>query len=203
MKKIVYILIPLMLFSLIGCGKIINKLKNPDNKTENDKAIQEDLKNKEKELELKERELALEKERMNLEREKATEESSDQIQNNTEKKGPAINLKDFATLWFGTIKDGTSWEASIIDFDGHNFRGRNTVYWKSTPEGFSTNFTGTVDEVTGEVIMYEDKNAKGSGKFVGTINQKGTRMSGIWTRYSDGVTFKWNLEKMEKGDTGY
>ena len=63
----------------------------------------------------------------------------------------------------------------------------------------STYFSGNVNDETGEVDMYEDKNSKGFGKFTGTINKSGNRMSGSWSRYSDGTIFDWNLESMETG----
>mgnify|MGYP002868052212 CR=1 FL=1 len=63
----------------------------------------------------------------------------------------------------------------------------------------STYFSGNVNDDTREVDMYEDKNAKGSGKFTGTINKVRNRMSGSWSRYSDGTVFNWNLESMETG----
>ena len=47
--------------------------------------------------------------------------------------------------------------------------------------------------------MYEDKNTKGSGKFTDTINKARNRMSGSWSRYSDGTIFDWNFESMETG----
>lgn len=189
-----------MFLQLTGCGKIIDKVTNKDSKSGSSE--QTDLQKKEKELELKERELALEKEKMNLEKEKGSPQGSENknSQQNEERNVSRINLSGFATLWYGTIKDGTEWEVSITSFDGTNFKGRNTIYWKTTPEGFSTNFTGTVDDVTGKVVMYEDKKAKGSGVFTGTINKSGNRMSGSWSRYSDGATFKWNVEKMETGE---
>jgi hypothetical protein len=197
--KLHYLIIVALFLQFTGCGKILDKLTNKESKTV--PTEQTDLQKKEKELELKERELALEKEKMNLEKEKGTTQGAENSgsQQREERNVSRINLNDFATLWFGTIKDGTNWEVSISGFDGVNFRGRNTVYWKSTPEGFSTNFTGTVDDVSGKVVMYEDKKAKGSGVFTGTINRAGTRMSGSWSRYSDGGTFKWNIERMEKG----
>jgi len=196
--KLHYLIIAFLFLQFTGCGKIIDKLKN--NNTKSDKTEQTDLEKREKEIELKERELALEKEKKELEKQKL--ESGNQRSTkpeSTERSSGKINLKDFATMWFGTIKDGTDWEVSIVSFDGKNFKGKNTIYWKTSPNGFSTNFAGTVNDETGEVVMYEDKNAKGSGKFTGTINKAGNRMSGSWSRYSDGGTFNWNLEKMEQG----
>ncbi|MCU0372299.1 MAG: hypothetical protein MUE56_03530 [Ignavibacteria bacterium] len=207
MKQHYLIIILAVLFlQFTGCSKIINMItgKNADK----EKTDQTELEKRKKEIELRERELALEKEKMNLEKERTnsaeenstgTSESNGETAEKTEKTPGGINLSNFATLWWGTIRDGTDWEVSIVNFDGKNFKGRNTIYWKTTPDGFSTNFTGTIDNETGKVVMYEDKNAKGSGKFTGTINRNGNRMSGSWLRYSDGTSFKWNLEKMEKG----
>lgn len=196
--KIYYtVIIAVLIGIFLGCGKITDMLKGKE--TEKPASEKNDIDKREKELELRERELALEKEKINLEREK----NSQQNEEKEESVKGDVNLTDFATMWFGKIKGSTDWEVSITEFDGKNFSGQNTVYWKSTPEGFSTYFTGMVDKATREVIMYEDRNAKGSGKFTGTINKSGNRMSGTWTRYSDGGSFSWNLEKMEKGDAGF
>lgn len=199
--KLHYLIIVFLFLQFTGCGKIIDKFKN--NNSKSDKTEQSNLEKREKEIELKERELALEKEKRELENQKSGVQESDNTQSTkpegTERKVSKINLRDFATMWFGTIRDGSDWEVSIVSFDGKNFKGRNTIYWKTTPDGFSTNFSGTVNDETGEVVMYEDKNAKGSGKFTGNINKSGNRMSGSWSRYSDGTVFNWNLEKMETG----
>lgn len=194
-----YIIIGITVISVSGCSKIVDRFKSSE--TEKKSTEETDLQRKEKELDLREKELALEREKLNIDLEKNTEQQIEKPQKEEFKSN--VDLRNFATLWFGSIKDGTSWEVTIVDFDGKNFRGRNTIYWKSSPDGFSTNFTGTVDKLTREVVMYEDKKARGSGKFVGKINSQGNRMSGTWTRYSDGGSFSWNLERMEKGDAGY
>lgn len=120
------------------------------------------------------------------EREKKMEQKS------TEKK---INL---AGSYYGTIKDGTNWYVYISAFDGFNISGYNKVYWKTTPEGYKTVFRGTYDNLTGEIIMLEDKNTKGSGKFMGTVSADGNKISGEWHRYSDNGAFTWNLEKSDE-----
>jgi len=182
--KLHYLIIAFLFLQFTGCGKIIDKLKN--NNSKSDKTEQSDLEKREKEIELKERELALEKEKQALENQKSDVLESENTQSgepeSTQRKVTKVNLRDFATMWWGTIRDGTNWEVSIVSFDGKTFKGRNTIYWKTNPDGFSTNFSGTVNDETGEVVMYEDKNAKGSGKFSGTINKSGNRMSGSWSR---------------------
>lgn len=151
---------------------------------------------REKELELKEKELAI-KEREALEQkqkeleEKVKElESSREVQPPIRKEISGVNLNG---TYSGSIKDGTLWYVYIRNFDGTNFTGSNNIYWPKSPNGYKTNFTGTYNSNTGEIIMYEDRNAKGAGKFIGKVFDNGGSMSGTWYRYSDGGSFTWNL----------
>lgn len=148
----------------------------------NDK-IDESFKLKEKELNLKQQEIDLEKKKL--------ESQNQKPEDNKVESYSKINLNG---LWIGTIKDGTYWTLEIKNFDGENFNGENIVYWKKYPDGYKTNFSGTLNAFN-EVIMYEDSNIKGSGKFVGNISNDGNFMSGEWYRYSDNGTFNWSLKK--------
>jgi len=198
--KLRYVIIVALFFTITGCGRIIEKILNKESKT----SSTEQPGTQKKESENKEKELTTEKENNNFERGTALKDDNENTkQEKKVKTGSKVNLRNFATMWFGSIKDGTDWEVSIVSFDGTNFKGRNTIYWKTNPSGFSTNFTGTIDDVTKKVVMYEDKKAKGSGKFTGTISTDGSKMSGSWSRYTDGFSFNWNLTKMEKGDSGH
>jgi len=145
--------------------------------------IDESLKLKEKELDLKQQEIDLEKKK--LESQNQNEEYSKKLIDN--------NI-DLEGLWIGTIKDGTYWTIEIRNFDGTNFIGVNNIYWKKYPEGYKTNFSGTLNS-NKEIIMYEDRNTKGSGKFVGNVSNDGKFMSGEWYRYTDNGTFNWSLKK--------
>jgi hypothetical protein len=98
----------------------------------------------------------------------------------------------------GTIKDGTLWYVYILNSDGNSFDGYNVIFWKNKPNGFKTGFTGTFDSQTNQVIMYEDRNAKGSGKFTGTVSDNGNTMHGGWFRYTDKGSFTWNLERLNE-----
>ena len=140
----------------------------------------ESLKLKEKELDLKQQEIDLENKKLE------TKNQNDENQNIDE-----INLEG---LWIGTIKDGTYWTLEIKNFDGDKFNGVNIVYWKKYPEGYKTNFSGSLNS-NKEIIMYEDRNVKGSGKFVGNVSNDDSFMSGEWHRYSDNGTFNWSLKK--------
>lgn len=180
MKKYLIFIILLLFFS--ACNK-------NDNKESSDDLKKKELELKEKELQLKEKELLDKKETELKEKEKQIEQKT---QSKDSKK---INLKgDYQ----GSIKDGTLWYVFITSFDGSNFKGHNIVYWKTTPNGFKTNFTGTFDSQTNQVIMYEDKNAKGSGKFIGTVSDNGNTMHGDWFRYTDNGSFTWDLERSEE-----
>lgn len=156
------------------------------NKNDEKGASSDDL--KKKELELKEKELELkEKELMNKKETELKEKEREQI--------PDRNNIDLSGTYGGTIKDGTDWYVVISGFDGNSFKGYNEVFWKSTPDGYRTNFEGTFDKYTNEVIMYEDKKTKGSGKFIGTVSSDGNKMSGTWYRYTDNGSFTWELER--------
>lgn len=183
MKKYIFI-ITALLFLFSACNKNDNKESSNDLK-------KKELELKEKELQLKEKELLEKKETELKEKEKQIEQKT---QSKDNKK---INLKgDYQ----GSIKDGTRWYVYITSFDGSNLKGYNIVYWKTTPNGFKTNFTGTYDSQFNKIIMYEDKNAKGSGKFVGMVSDNGNAMHGEWFRYTDNGSFTWNLERSVEED---
>lgn len=101
------------------------------------------------------------------------------------------------TYW-GTIKDGTRFYLYISNFDGKNFNGFNKIYWKKYPDGLKTNYTGTYDYKTKQIEMLEDPDAKGAGKFIGTVSESGSSIHGTWYRYSDNGSFTWNLEKSDE-----
>jgi hypothetical protein len=126
-----------------------------------------------------------------------TKNTVEQKENKTPNVPPVEKEKniDLNGTYNGSIKDGTRWYVYIFEFDGKNFSGHNQIFWKKYPDGFNTNFTGTYDSKTGQIIMYEDRNAKGSGKFTGTVSENGKIMSGDWHRYSDNGSFTWNLKK--------
>lgn len=99
--------------------------------------------------------------------------------------------------YWGSIKDGTRWYQFISNFDGKNFSGYNQIYWKKYPDGYKTSFNGEYNPDTRQIIIYEDRNANGAGKFIGTVSGDGKKMNGDWYRYSDNGTFTWNLEKTD------
>lgn len=100
---------------------------------------------------------------------------------------------DLNGVYSGTIKDGTRWYVYIRDFNRTSFVGTNDIYWPRSPQGFKTNFTGTYDPASSQITMAEDRNAQGSGQFVGQVFADGESMSGTWTSYSGGTSFTWNL----------
>jgi hypothetical protein len=176
--KLIVLIIFIALFT-ISCNKT-------DKQNDSDNLKKKELELKEKELQLKEKEMLDKKETELKEKEKQIEQKS---QVNEKKK------YDISGPYWGSIKDGTRWYVYISNFNGDNFNGFDIVYWKSTPDGFKTKFNGTYDSQSGQVIIYEDKNAKGSGKFIGTVSDNGNKMNGDWYRYTDNGSFTWNLEK--------
>jgi hypothetical protein len=126
-----------------------------------------------------------------------TKNTIEQKENKTPNVPPVDKEKkiDLNGTYRGSIKDGTRWYVYIFEFDGKNFSGHNQIFWKKYPDGYNTNFTGTYDSKTGQIIMYEDRSAKGAGKFTGTVSDNGKIMSGDWYRYTDNGSFTWNLEK--------
>jgi hypothetical protein len=175
-----YLIIIMVSVSFLSC-----------NKNDEKSASSNDL--KKKELELKEKELQLKEKEMMDKKEAELNEKEKQLGQK-----PVRNNIDLAGTYDGTIKDGTNWYVVISGFDGKSFKGYNEVFWKSTPDGYKTNFKGTYDEDTKEIIMYEDKYMKGSGKFIGTVSSDGNKMSGTWFRYSDNGSFTWELERIDK-----
>ena len=181
MKTSILIIIVIFLFS--SCSN-----KEDQNTSQNN-----DL--KKKELELKEKELQLKEKEMMNKQESELKENEKQIDQQTSRK-----KADLLGTFEGTIKDGTNWFIVISKYNGRGFSGFNKVYWKSTPEGYKTDFVGTYDNSTNEIIMYEDKNMKGSGKFVGTLSSDANSISGTWYRYTDNGSFTWQLQRsFEKG----
>ena len=177
------ILILVLVLSISSCGKKEEQTQSSDD------LKKKELELKEKELQLKERELLEKKDSELREREKDL----------TEKKSTNQEINLTGSYW-GSIKDGTSWYVYISEGKGKNIKGYNKIYWESSPEGYKTNFSGTYDPSARKIIMYEDRNAKGSGKFIGTVSVDGKSISGDWYRYSDNGSFTWNLEKSEEED---
>jgi len=153
---------------------------------------------KSKELELKEKEIALkEKEMQNLrDRENELKQKKKELNSNENQNYNSsdvyINLNGTFT---GSIKNGTYWRVTISGFEGNYFEGYNVIYWQKYPNGYRTAFTGNFNKETREITMFEDRNAKGAGKFIGKISTDGTTMSGVWYRYSDNGSFTWNLSR--------
>lgn len=115
----------------------------------------------------------------------------------SEQKYERKNEFNLSGSYWGSIKDGTRWYQFITNFDGKNFSGYNQIYWKKYPDGYKTNFNGEYHSDTRQIIIYEDRNTKGAGKFIGTVSDDGRKMSGDWYRYSDNGSFTWNLEKSD------
>ncbi|CAN5384680.1 hypothetical protein BH10BAC5_BH10BAC5_25700 [soil metagenome] len=91
--------------------------------------------------------------------------------------------------------DGTYWNLSISSYDGINISGYSIIYWQSHPEGKRADFTGTFNNASKEIVLFEDKGVKGAGMFSGTVSDGGRKMSGDWRRYTDNGTYLWDLTK--------
>ena len=185
MKFPIFLLILVLLVS--SCSKDEEEQTPPT-----DDLKKKELELKEKELQLKEREILDKKEADLKAKEQELKNSQNSDQNDS--KDTKINLRG---TYSGSIKDGNLWYVYITNFTGKNFKGYSKIYWESTPEGLKTNFSGIYDPITREIVMNEDRNAKGSGKFIGTVSGDGKSISGDWFRYSDGNSFTWNLSKIE------
>jgi len=173
-----YFTLVLFLFISIGCGE------------KKDTSSQDDI--KKKELELKEKELQLKEKEMIEKKSAMLDEKEKNLKQSTIEK----NRLNLTGSYSGSIKDGTSWQIFINNFDGENFKGFDIVFWSTHPNGFKTNFTGSFNKSTNEIIIYEDSRAKGSGKFVGKVSDDGNSMSGDWFRYTDKGSFTWNLTRI-------
>jgi len=205
-------LIVLIIISLftISCNKT-------EKQNDSDDLKKKELELKEKDLQLKEKELLEKKEATLNEKEKRIEQNSqgndqgfslskkeyeNNINANPPESAPPPKIRkydfDISGSYWGSIKDGTRWYVFISNNNGGDFKGYDIVNWKSTPDGLKTKFTGTYDSQSGQVIIYEDKNAKGSGKFIGTVSDNGNKMNGVWYRYTDKGFFTWNLEKTDE-----
>lgn len=169
---IIFILLPF----LVSCSKNEDSLK------------QKELALKEKELQLKEREMNAGKNKTQIE----LNENQNEPQLNSAREYSPIHLNG---TYSGTIKDGTSWHVSINSFDGKNFSGYNIIYWKNHPEGYKAYFTGTFNNSSREIMIFEDKTIKNSGMFTGNVSYDGITLNGDWRRYSDNGSYTWNLVK--------
>lgn len=159
--------------------------KNPED------AVRKDLELKEKELALKEKDIKLKEEELLRKREENIEKKEKEQSFNKEME---IRLEG---KYEGSIKDGTYWVVYIYNFNGRNFTGNNIVYWENHPEGFKTDFSGEFNSENNNVIIYEDRNAKGAGTFNGTVSPDGNNINGSWYRYSDGGSYLWILKKVK------
>ena len=84
-------------------------------------------------------------------------------------------------------------EIVIKRINGKNITGYNVAYWTDPP--FRTNMTGTYDESTGEIVLYEEENEKGTGVFEGILSTDGRTMKGTYSPFSSEQVFKWSVSK--------
>ena len=84
-------------------------------------------------------------------------------------------------------------EIVITEYNGKNIIGHNIAYWTDPP--YRTNLTGTFDESTGEIILYEEKNEKGTGIFDGTLSTDEKTMKGTYSPITSKQIFKWSVSK--------
>ena len=84
-------------------------------------------------------------------------------------------------------------EIVITEYNGKNIIGHNIAYWTDPP--YRTNLTGTFDESTGEIILYEEKNEKGTGIFEGTLSTDEKTLKGTYSPITSKQIFKWSVSK--------
>ena len=148
-------------------------------------SIASSLEEQKQNLENKEKQLQVETE--NLKKQKA---KNDSILAVTDK----INLSGF---WSGSLDDGTPFDLTITDFDGKNFNGNDQIYTDASDKN-KFKITGTFDQKTKEIVINEDKNAKGSGKHTAKLDANLTGMKGTWEQYSGSKKIKWEIKRAAK-----
>jgi hypothetical protein len=143
------------------------------------------LENQKQNLEQQENQLKIETE--TLKRQKAKNDSILKAAGN-------ISL---ISLWSGSINKDTPFDLQVIDFDGTTFKGKDQIYSSDKSTAVKT-FTviGTYNPKTREIVINEDKEAKGSGKFTGKLDAEGKFMSGKWEMFSEKKSYNWELNKV-------
>lgn len=177
----------LMIFLAMLVLLFVTSCKESNNINEQSK---KDIELKEKELALKEKDIKLKEEDLLRKREENIEKKEKEL---SKEKSSYVNIEG---KYDGSIKDGTYWFVYINNINGRNFNGYNVIYWKKSPEGMRTNFSGEFNSSDNSITIYEDKNSKGSGTFYGKVSSDEKTISGTWYRYSDGGSFTWNLTKV-------
>ena len=94
---------------------------------------------------------------------------------------------------YGGTFDGRKFEIVIKEVNGKNITGYNVAYWTDPP--FRTNMTGTYDESSGEIVLYEEKNDKGTGLFDGILSSDGKTMKGTYSPFTNNDKYKWSVSK--------
>jgi len=102
------------------------------------------------------------------------------------------NRLDLMGTYGGTFH-GKKFEIVLTEVDGKNITGYNVAYWTDPP--FRTNMTGTFNESTGEILLYEEKNDRGTGLFDGILSTDGKTMKGTYSPFSSKQVFKWSVSK--------
>ena len=94
---------------------------------------------------------------------------------------------------FGGTFHKKKFEIVITEVNGKNITGYNVAYWTDPP--YRTNMTGTYNESTGEIVLYEEKNDRGTGLFDGILSTDGKTMKGTYSPFSSEQIFKWSVSK--------
>ena len=109
------------------------------------------------------------------------------------------NRLDLIGTYGGTFHE-KKFEIVLTEVSGKNITGYNVAYWTDPP--FRTNMTGTFDESTGEILLYEEKNDRGTGLFDGILSTDGKTMKGTYSPFSSKQVFKWSVSKDGYRKTG-
>jgi hypothetical protein len=109
------------------------------------------------------------------------------------------NRLDLMGTYGGTFH-GKKFEIVLTEVDGKNITGYNVAYWTDPP--FRTNMTGTFNESTGEILLYEEENDRGTGLFDGILSTDGKTMKGTYSPFSSKQVFKWSVSKDGYSKTG-
>lgn len=153
--------------SVLSCGKIKSIFKGDESEKRSEQVVESDAQS---------------------ESEQSTDNQNDKDITG-ENQSNRLNLEG---SYVGTFA-GKKFEIVIREFDGKNLFGYNVAYWTDPP--YRTNLTGTFNESTSEIILYEEKNEKGTGIFDGTLSTDEKTMKGTYSPITSKQIFKWSVSK--------
>ena len=167
-RDILSLMIALAIFlSVLSCGKIKSIFEGDETEKQSEQVTESDAQSE-------------------------SEQSTDN-QNDKDLTGKTqSNRLNLIGTYGGTFHE-RKFEIVIKEVNGKNITGYNVAYWTDPP--YRTNMTGTYDESTGEIVLYEDKNEKEAGLFDGILSTDGKTMKGTYSPYTSKKKYKWSVSK--------